>query len=107
MVNFGGPEGPVSQIHYPHLHTGAHGIFSDLLRSVQFAEERAGCGKHGKLPQLFISSKTATLVPEFAVEGMPLKRTASLVSAFAFFFSVKVKNLFQTFVIGLFPIIFS
>ena len=24
------PEGPVSQIHSPHLHVGAHGIFSDL-----------------------------------------------------------------------------
>ena len=29
------PEGPVSQIHSPHLHTGDPGIFSDLLRSVQ------------------------------------------------------------------------
>ena len=29
------PEGPVSQIHSPHLHAGAPGITSDLLRSVQ------------------------------------------------------------------------
>ena len=29
------PEGPVSQIHSPHLHVGAPGFFSDLLRSVQ------------------------------------------------------------------------
>ena len=29
------PEGPVSQIHSPHLHDGIPGIFSDLLRSVQ------------------------------------------------------------------------
>ena len=29
------PEGPVSQIHSPHLHTGTPGIFSHLLRSVQ------------------------------------------------------------------------
>ena len=29
------PEGPVSQIHAPHLHDGAFGIFSGLLRSVQ------------------------------------------------------------------------
>ena len=29
------PEGPVSQIHSPHLHAGAPGIFSDFLRSVQ------------------------------------------------------------------------
>ena len=25
------PEGPVSQIHSPHLHVGAPGVFSDLL----------------------------------------------------------------------------
>ena len=29
------PEGPVSHIHSPHLHVGAPGIFSDLLRSVR------------------------------------------------------------------------
>ena len=29
------PEGPVSQIHSPHLRDGTLGIFSDLLRSVQ------------------------------------------------------------------------
>ena len=28
-------DGPVSQIHFPHLHVGASGIFSDLLESVQ------------------------------------------------------------------------
>ena len=32
------PNGRVSQIHSPHLHTGAPGIFSDLLRSVQILE---------------------------------------------------------------------
>ena len=30
---------------------------------------------NGKLPHLFISSKTAALVPEFAVENLPLGRT--------------------------------
>ena len=34
-------EGPVSQIHFPRLHFGAPGIFSDLLMSVQML----GCGK--------------------------------------------------------------
>ena len=29
------PEGPVSQIHSPHLHDASPGIFSDVLRSVQ------------------------------------------------------------------------
>ena len=38
---------------------------------------------NGKLPHLFIPSKTATLVPEFAVEDLPLGRTAALVSEFA------------------------
>ena len=37
---------------------------------------------NGKLPQLFMSSKTATLVPEFAVEDLPLGRTAVLVPEF-------------------------
>ena len=43
--------------------------------------EREGVGveSSGKLPHLFIPSKTATLVPEFAVEDLPLSRTAALV----------------------------
>ena len=36
-----------------------------------------------KLPHLFIPSKTATLVPEFAVEDLPMGKTASLVPEFA------------------------
>ena len=47
------------------------------------AKETVGCGKNGKLPHLFIPSKTATLVPEFAVEDLPLDRTSTLVPAFA------------------------
>ena len=38
---------------------------------------------NGKLTHLFIPSKTATLVPEFAVEDLPLGRTAALVLGFA------------------------
>ena len=42
---------------------------------------------NGKLPHLFIpifiSSKTATLVPAFAVEDLGLGRTAGLVPEFA------------------------
>ena len=37
---------------------------------------------NGKLPRLFIPSKTATLVPEFAVEDLPLDRTSALVPKF-------------------------
>ena len=36
---------------------------------------------NGKLPHLFIPSKTAILVPEFTVEDLPLDRTATLVPA--------------------------
>ena len=38
---------------------------------------------NGKLPHLSIPSKTATLVPEFAVEDLPLDKTGTLVPAFA------------------------
>ena len=77
------PEGPVSQIHSSHLHVGAPGIFSDLLRSVQMPKRKWGAGNNGKLPHLFIPSKTANLVPEFAVEDLPLGRTTALVPEFA------------------------
>ena len=36
-----------------------------------------------KLQHLFIPSKTATLVPEFAIEDLHLGRTAALVPEFA------------------------
>ena len=67
-VNFSKVEGPVSQIHFPHLHAGAPGIFSDLLRSVQMLNREWGAESNGKVLDLFISSKTATLFPEFSVE---------------------------------------
>ena len=35
-------------------------------------ERERGAESNGKLPQLFIPSKTATLVPEFAMEDLPL-----------------------------------
>ena len=35
-----------------------------------------------KLPHLFTRSKTATLVPEVAMEDLPLGRTAALVPEF-------------------------
>ena len=43
-------------------------------------EERVVCRM---LPHLFIPSKTATLVPEFAVEDLPLGKTAALVPRFS------------------------
>ena len=77
------PEGPVSQIHSPHLHAGTLGNFSDLLRPVQMLKERGGGESNRKLPHLFIPSKTATLVPKFVVEGLPFGRTATSVLEFA------------------------
>ena len=42
-----------------------------------------GAESNGKLPHLFIPSKTVTLVSEFEVEHLPLGRTAALVPEFA------------------------
>ena len=47
------PEGPVSQIHSPHLHAGAPGIFSDFIRSVQMLKREWGAESNGKPPHLF------------------------------------------------------
>ena len=38
---------------------------------------------NGKLPHLSIHSKISAWVPEFAVEDLPLSRTAALVPEFA------------------------
>ena len=70
-----------------HLHVGIPGIFSDLLRSVQLLKRERGAESNLKVPYLFIPSKTVSLVPELAMEDLPLGRTATLVAAFA------VKNL--------------
>ena len=59
-----------------------HGIFSDLLRSVQMLKREWGAESNGKLPHLLIPRKTAAFVPEFAVEHLPLSRTAVLVPEF-------------------------
>ena len=42
-----------------------------------------GAESNGKLPNLFIRSKTATSVPEFAMEDLPLGRISALVPEFA------------------------
>ena len=42
-----------------------------------------GAESNGKLPHLFIPNKTSTLVPEFAMEDLPLGRTAAWVREFA------------------------
>ena len=54
------PEGPVNQIHAPHLLAGVPVIFSDLLRLVQMLTREWGAESNEKLPHLFIPSKTAT-----------------------------------------------
>ena len=55
----------------------------DLLRFVQMLKREWGAESNGKLPHLFIPSKTATLVPEIAMEDLPLDRTATLVPELA------------------------
>ena len=65
------PEGPFNQIH-SHLNIGAPGIFSDLSRSLQMLKREWGAESNGKLPHLIIPGKSAALVPEFAVEDLPL-----------------------------------
>ena len=42
-----------------------------------------GAESNRELPYLFIPTKTATLVPEFEVEDLPLGRTVALVPEFA------------------------
>ena len=84
-------EGPISQIQSPHLHAGAPGIFSDLLRSVlMIKRKRTGsyCSYSYlvKLQPWFLKSavedlplgRPAALVPEFAVKDLPLGRTLIL-----------------------------
>ena len=46
-------------------------------------QRKWGAESNGKLPHLFIPSKTATWVPEFTVEDLPLGRNAALVPEFA------------------------
>ena len=75
------PEDSVNQIHSRHLHVGAPGIFSYLLRSVQMLKREWGAESSGKISHL--PSITSTLVPAFAVKDLPLDRTAILVPPFA------------------------
>ena len=77
------PEGPISQIHSPHFHIVATGIFSDLPRSVQMLKRELGVESNWKLPHLSIPSKTTAWVTEFAVEYLPLSGTAALVPEIA------------------------
>ena len=78
------PEGPVSQIHSPHLHVDAPGIISHLLRSVKMLkrerererERESGVGKTtGSYRTYLPLGIIAALVPESAVKDLPLGRT--------------------------------
>ena len=69
--------------HSPHHLVGVPGIFSDLSMFVQMLKREWGAESNGKLPHIFIPSKTATWVPEFAMEDLPLGRIAALVPEFA------------------------
>ena len=65
------PECPVSQILSPQLHVGAPGIFSDFLRSVQMLKRLWGAESNGSYRTYSNSGKSATLIPEFAMEDLP------------------------------------
>ena len=54
----------------------------DLLKSVQMLKREWDAKSNGNLPHLFIPSKTATFIPEFVEEDLPLGRTAVLVPEF-------------------------
>ena len=69
------PEGPINQIHSPHLHVWCPW---DLLRSFEMQNRERDAESNGTIP-----SKTAILIPEFAAEDLPLGRTATMVPAFA------------------------
>ena len=58
-------------------------IFSDVLRSVQMLKREWCAENNGKLPHLFIPSKSATFIPAFAMEGLPFCRIAALMPEFA------------------------
>ena len=82
MVNFG--EVRRAQLAKSTLLTSTIGALE--FRSFKVcldAKERVVCGNQGKLPHLFIPSKTATLVPEFTGGNLPLGRTGALVPEFA------------------------
>ena len=70
-------------VSFVSIHDGATGIFSDLLRSVKMLKRKWDAESNGKLPYQLIPSKTAILVPEFAVEDLHLGRNAALVPEFA------------------------
>ena len=65
------PEDTVSQIHSPHIHVDAPGIFSDLLRAVQMLKREWVRKATGSYRTCSLLDKTAALVPEFAVEDPP------------------------------------
>ena len=58
----------------------------DLFRSFKVysdAKERVGCGKKREATASIYPRESATVVPEFAVEDLPLDRTSNLVPALA------------------------
>ena len=83
MVNFG--EVRRAQLTKSTLLTFMLGLW-DLFRSFKVcsdARESVGCRKQWEATAPVHPSKTATFVPEFAVEDLPLGRNAALVPEFA------------------------
>ena len=80
MVNFG--EIRRVQLTKYTLLTSTLGHLGSFQIFYSDAKERKW-GAYGKLPHQFIPNKTATLVPEFAVEDLRLGKTTALVPKFA------------------------
>ena len=53
----------------------APGIFLELLRFVQMLKRDWGAESNGKVSHLFIPGKTAALIPEFAMEDLPVEHS--------------------------------
>ena len=56
---------------------GILGSFQIFLRSSHMIKRDWGAESNGKLPHLFIPSKSASLVPKFAIKYLPLGRSAA------------------------------
>ena len=67
------PEGPVGQIHSLHLQVCVPGIFSDFFKVYSDAKGTVT----GNYRTYSSPGKAVALVPEFAVENLPLGRTAA------------------------------
>ena len=76
VVNFGEVRrAPLAKSTFLTSSLGPLGSFQ--IFKVWMLERELGAKSNGKLPHLFIPSKTATLVHKFGIEDLPLDRNAA------------------------------